>query len=466
MEDSVYLSVEPTNPSAAGTTRSAPAAPSSAGADSELDIGSQQPLAPEILGPDRLHFSSFREAEERLGVAQWTAPAGGVPKTEEEDKICIRQLVKAFTNTAKALDSPKSIYCARFKAGYYDPRAVEFCAWNILVCTEDHRLACSNPSQQLVKDLHTSGFRPYIFDQETIKSMSVTRSFTFNRRLKDICEVLEASPTLCRHMQHSTDINQVSKYVAVQVLKGEKMLTLVYNPDKLYNSVLVNSKSNAKRSNWIINGRNADETHKRQPKRQCTTSDATFDASPAPTPTSEAHSAATTASQFTPVNNTARPTPRPQSKKRMKRDKRDLTAFMPTFTSPIIKASSPFKATTAGSSNNIPSRVGVAAPDADIPSSSMEDNTPSMSDSSAVISCATMTQADTVIPGTARPAPTNASPSDMKASPSPITANPSATNARSAPFPASAVAVAAAAEALALMRNGSFVNDMNSAYER
>jgi hypothetical protein len=83
-----------------------------------------------------LHFSSFREAEDRLVDTTWKPPAVGVPKTPEEEKVYIRQLVKAFMCTSVALDSARGVYWHRFKSDYYTPEGVEFCAWNILVCIE------------------------------------------------------------------------------------------------------------------------------------------------------------------------------------------------------------------------------------------------------------------------------------------------------------------------------------------
>jgi hypothetical protein len=63
-------------------------------------------------------------------------------------------------------------------------------------------MASNNLLQEHMKDLHTHGHRPFIFDKNIMHSMSSTRGFTFKRRLDDICEVLEVSPTLSQHTVH------------------------------------------------------------------------------------------------------------------------------------------------------------------------------------------------------------------------------------------------------------------------
>jgi hypothetical protein len=63
-------------------------------------------------------------------------------------------------------------------------------------------MASTNLLQEHMKDLHTHGHRPFIFDKNIMRSMSSTRGFTFKRRLDDICEVLEVSPTPSQHSVH------------------------------------------------------------------------------------------------------------------------------------------------------------------------------------------------------------------------------------------------------------------------
>jgi hypothetical protein len=152
---------------------------------------------------------------------------------------------------------------------------------------------------------------------------------------------------------------QLSKYCAVQVLKGEKILTIVYNPDKLYNGIITNSKSNAKRNSWIINGRDADKTYVPGPKRRKTTNNAA------------AHTSLTAnaPSAFTPVNPPARVDPlQLQLKKRGRSDGLASGSFTQTFKPVAARSSIPPKqaapATNPRSTQLTPSS-GMAAPDGD-----------------------------------------------------------------------------------------------------
>lgn len=115
-----------------------PSSPLTLDADSrDNPTSSQSSLVPDqSRSAVHLAFSSFHDAQNRLASAYWTPPAEGVPKTEEEEKTCIRQLIKAFKSTDKALDSPRSAYRYRFITNYYDAESIEFCAWKILVRTE------------------------------------------------------------------------------------------------------------------------------------------------------------------------------------------------------------------------------------------------------------------------------------------------------------------------------------------
>jgi hypothetical protein len=150
LDESADLMITSGSPSVPETASSNPAASSSREAEPESDTASEleaesepesesgesgeEPLASEQSDVDELHFSSFEEAKGRLGDARWTSSAVGVPKTEEEEKNCVRKLVKAFKNTRRALDKKTSAYRRRFDRGYYEDEAIEFCAWNILVC--------------------------------------------------------------------------------------------------------------------------------------------------------------------------------------------------------------------------------------------------------------------------------------------------------------------------------------------
>lgn len=51
----------------------------------------------------------------------------------------------------------------------------------------------SDLSQELMKELHDQGFRPPIFDKTISRIASATKLFTFEKRLNEICDVLEVS---------------------------------------------------------------------------------------------------------------------------------------------------------------------------------------------------------------------------------------------------------------------------------
>jgi hypothetical protein len=145
----------------------------------------------------------------------------------------------------------------------------------------------------------------------------------------------------------------------VQVLKGEKILTIVYNPDKLYNGIITNSKSNAKRNSWIINGRDADKTYVPGPKRRKTTNNAAADTS----------LTANAPSAFTPVNPPARVDPtKLQMKKRGRSDGLASGSFTQTFKPAAARSSIPPKqaapATSPRSTQATPP-ADVAPPDGD-----------------------------------------------------------------------------------------------------
>jgi hypothetical protein len=70
------------------------------------------------------------------------------------------------------------------------------------MCRQTLSMAPPDLLQEHMKDLHTVGHRPFIFDKNVMHSMSSTQGFTFKRRLDDICEALEASPTPSQHTVH------------------------------------------------------------------------------------------------------------------------------------------------------------------------------------------------------------------------------------------------------------------------
>jgi hypothetical protein len=239
---------------------------------------------------------------------------------------------------------------------------------------------------------------------------------------------------LYQYAKYSAYITQISKYAAVQVLKGEKILSLVYYPDKLYNSILSNATSNAKRSNWIISGRNADENHQPKPKRRKmadgNASSASLPSATAASASSDVAPEANAPSKFTPINGNPPPVARPPKKRRAKKDTKDKVAFKPVAGASTVKSDSTSKATAANSnSTQVPSN-GMAVPYGDRLSST------------AAGKSAKTVEADNMIPGT---------PSFVK---------------KTKNMPVPDLNSAEVAEALSLLRSGKFVDDMNKKYGR
>lgn len=96
----------------------------------------RQPIV--LDGGESMYFRSYAESRIPLSPVQWHAPPNDdtIPNSDAYDRVYIRKLVAAFRSIDHANDSPKSQYIGRLKPGatFYEPWAIEACAWNILVC--------------------------------------------------------------------------------------------------------------------------------------------------------------------------------------------------------------------------------------------------------------------------------------------------------------------------------------------
>jgi hypothetical protein len=227
----------------------------------------------------------------------------------------------------------------------------------------------------------------------------------------------------------------------VQVLKGEKILTIVYNPDKLYNGIITNSRSNAKRNSWIINGRDADKTYVPGPKRRKTTENAAAYTS----------LTANAPSAFTPVNPPVPVTPpQLQLKKRGRLDCPTNAKFTQTFKPATARSSvSPKQAAPATNlrSTKATSPAGMAVPDGDDTPRSKAAST--VADSHAAGDIDGDVEADTESTGT------TATDDDSDVG----------MDADEGGMQSSNYTPAETEEAMSLMRNGNFVNAMNRVYK-
>lgn len=173
---------------------------------------------------------------------QWLPPTNDVsiPLTDEQDCQVVTEIVDAMKDMSKAKDTVASAYRKRFTPPehYYQDWAIEACAWDVLL---------------LAKQIHTGGFNSRIYDSALIDAIGETQHWHFEDRIGWICMAL-----------------RTSKNVAVNLLKKEKVMTIVGAPHKLHKATLVNTKSNANRGIWTANGRDADLEHQNRPFKKRT----------------------------------------------------------------------------------------------------------------------------------------------------------------------------------------------------
>ncbi|UPX12020.1 uncharacterized protein EKO05_0002598 [Ascochyta rabiei] len=213
-------------------------------------LTSRQTVTPDGEAP--MYFRNHVESRGPMAQIQWHSPTpdASIPLTEAEERVCVRKLITAFTNIQHANDSNGSKYKKRLDpmSDYYQPWAIEACAWDIV---------------NEVKKIHTNGFQyDKIFDKEILRAMEQTKNLFFDERIIIICRMIEVPP----HpppMSHqlpltdSTNTLQNSKFVGVNLLKDEKLITTIAAPFKLYASSLSNNVSNRRRNALLVAGREA-----------------------------------------------------------------------------------------------------------------------------------------------------------------------------------------------------------------
>ncbi|RMZ68494.1 WD repeat-containing [Pyrenophora seminiperda CCB06] len=207
-------------------------------------------------GEGDLYFENFDAAKKSMACVLWRAPDpdATIPQATEEDHYVIKQLVNACKDLGDAKDTKDNAYRKRMTPGsptYYGDWAIEACCWDIL---------------NMVKALHTEGFKAAIYDKAIIDAISQTQLWTFQQRIDWICMALKISKT----NPVSIMIRFYFVYPCYLLLtlrqKKEKIWTIIGTPHKLYFSTITNSISNAHRNNWVKNGRAADPGH--HPKRR------------------------------------------------------------------------------------------------------------------------------------------------------------------------------------------------------
>jgi len=94
-----------------------------------------------------LCFQTMDDAKASMDGVQWYAPENDktIPKTEEEHRAVVKQLVDAFKDMSIAKDTEGNAYRKRLTPGhdsYYGDWAIEACAWNIVVSNRRKWLVC------------------------------------------------------------------------------------------------------------------------------------------------------------------------------------------------------------------------------------------------------------------------------------------------------------------------------------
>jgi hypothetical protein len=154
-------------------------------------------------GADGLYFSNSQNASAAMKDVPWQPPTNDdtIPKNEEEDRLVVRRLVSSFMNLEDALDTPDNAYRKRFTPGtnvFYMPWTVEKCAWVVLVRTALAYIKAKSiltPKQDMVKSMHTTGFKSPITDVDILKCIGQTEKWTFDERIGMICRVLKVRPS-------------------------------------------------------------------------------------------------------------------------------------------------------------------------------------------------------------------------------------------------------------------------------
>ncbi|KAF2852537.1 hypothetical protein T440DRAFT_392401 [Plenodomus tracheiphilus IPT5] len=192
-----------------------------------------------------LYFQKALEAQQPMSGPQWHAPSNDVsiPRTDQEDRAVVRCLVHAIKNMSEAKDTAASPYRRRFSQPkpYYANWAIEACAWDVVA---------------VVKGIHMEGFTSRLYDAALIDAIGETQNWHFEDRIGWICLAL-----------------RTSKNVAVNLMKKEKIMTIVGAPHKLHKATIVNYNSNANRAIWVQNGRDIDREHQLRPFKKRTDHD-------------------------------------------------------------------------------------------------------------------------------------------------------------------------------------------------
>ncbi|KAK2746997.1 hypothetical protein FQN57_002569 [Myotisia sp. PD_48] len=130
-----------------------------------------------------LQFNSAQEANDhRPDKADYVPKLENIPRTLEEKKVKVLQLIRAMRSLEDATDNPgmiKPFYLKKFSLD-----KMEVCAWNLLDAA-----------------IRRQQFGPFLTpEEESMKNRSKKNNQDFNARFRDMIRILRVRKTVCRHL--------------------------------------------------------------------------------------------------------------------------------------------------------------------------------------------------------------------------------------------------------------------------
>ena len=185
-----------------------------------------------------LSFSSLHDAEiamtSRHMEYDWESPSpdDSIPNTKLERSRYVRDILTAFQDTSECKENKNgSSFLKRWmSAGYYNVQDIEKVCWYIVSVAE--RVHSEGPSALK------------IYCAEAQRKIYPSRHLTFSQRIEAICDCLKYSKSICDNL-----------------MKAEGIETLVGAPKLRMNAARAMLPQNAKRQQWMTQGRNEDPTH-------------------------------------------------------------------------------------------------------------------------------------------------------------------------------------------------------------
>jgi hypothetical protein len=154
------------------------------------------------------------------------SPDATIPTTPEEQQEIVKRLIKAIRNTDGVRDIPhKPSFIHRWgkKSKYFSVGDFEKLGWLIL---------------RWVVQIHLDGWKYPIWDEKLRKAIQKTAGMTFKERIDAIINLLHHNKRTCEDL-----------------LKGEKLFTVIGIPLGLQSRVKQNKTQNGNRSDYIKVGR-------------------------------------------------------------------------------------------------------------------------------------------------------------------------------------------------------------------